>query len=391
MQEHRWISNKDADEIVCRLQQSGCTDTRVVQQFLDAISGVKDYSLTDNTQQGNIKRIFEKECFKQHGGAGQSSFSISIEDMISIFWESVFRDLPNAKTHGSTVNTRLVKGQDSAAVRQTNCNPINWLKMRGVMGIRNAINKIYSKYLFQTCDDCGHQAKPNSVESTTLICPKCSSQDTVEHWPDGTSMYRSTKERKCNTCGGMWKREFAYACTCGSANVHIESRFNNAIDTIDETADGLPTIEERHVGVDLDSELVGLIAKVYSSLPTNPDPKCDATNTKTRAILDILCNSPTSSDICSKCVARAPVVCSEQCHSVNCIHSKVPDPKQTCGATSFSLISCINYNKKLGEYQGVSATLSSRYFIKYIEEHRDDDLCSSLHRLLSSRGLLNGN
>lgn len=361
------------------------------------VSGVKLYSISDNARQGNIKRIFEKECHRYYSRNNDySNFSMNLDDIVSIFWETVFKYLHNAEATGTDVETRLVKGQGSQKVRPTNSNPINYLKMCGVMGVRNAINKVYNRNLLQVCDDCGHRSKADSREVEGKDCPKCNSKDTVEYWPDGNSTYKATKERKCNGCANIWKRKFTYVCAeCLSINVHIESRFDGKEDGIYDVATDDPTVEEKYVAVEMDAEIQTLINGTYNTLPINPDPNALPTDTKARAILDVLFDPIVSADICKKCVMKASLVCEEKCGNAGCTHNKVKNPKETCGAERFSLESCINYSKKIGEYHGVSATLSSRrlktirkYFVKYVSENRHIDLCDSLYSLLKRQGKL---
>ncbi len=380
-------------------------DPEAMQQMMDMLSGVSAYVVGDMGRQGAIKRLFEKECKRYYTRNNDySNFSINLDDIVSIYWETIFKDLPEAKVFGTMVTTRAVKGQDQSnaagIVRKTNANPINWLKMRGTMGVRNAINKIYNQNLIQVCDDCGHKSKADSREVDSIACPKCASKNTLEHWPDGNSTYKATKERSCLECKEVWKRRFAYVCAgCLSTSVHIESRFDSKDAETYDLANEEPTIEERYVEQELEEEVKTIIAGTYSALPLNPDPLASPTDTKARAILDVIFDPIVSKDICNKCIAKADSVCSVSCPEFkttkSCIHFKMKNPKQTCGAESFSLDKCINYSKKIGDYHGVSATLSSRriqtirkYFIKYVSENRNIDLCDSLYSILKKQGKL---
>lgn len=372
---------------------------------MDLVSGVSAYSISDPSRQGIIKRLFEKECKRYYTRNNDySNFSINLDDVVSIFWEAIFKDLPTAKAFGAMVTTRAVVGQTADAgggiVRPTNANPINWLKKRGVMGVRNAINKVYNHNLIQVCDDCGHRSKADSREVDSKVCPKCASLKTLEHWPDGNSTYKATKHRKCLSCTHVWQRKFAYVCAkCLSMGVHIESRFDGKEDAVYDLPTSELTIEDQYVEQELEAEVQTIISGTYAALPLNPDPMASPTDTKARAILDVIFDPIVSKDICSKCVIKADSVCIELCEAFKntrkCTHDKVKNPKQTCGAESFSLDKCINYSKKIGEYHGVSATLSSRriqtirkYFIKYVSENRDIDLCDSLYNLLKKQGKL---
>ncbi len=398
------MGNQQADQIVARVQSAilnKTPDAAAMQELMDLVSNVPSYSVADLARQGMIKRLFEKECKRHYSRNNDySNFSINLDDIISIFWETIFKDLPDAQVTGTVVNTRVVKGQDNIAERATNCNPINWLKSRGVMAVRNAINKIYNRNLVQVCDECGHQSKATSKEINSKHCPTCKGANTLEHWPDGNSTYKSTKHRKCLDCSAIWQRKFSYVCSdCLSTNVHIESKFENREDAIYDLALDEPTIEERYLEQELEAEVQTIIKGTYDTLPLNPDPTSLPTETKARAILDVIFDPVVAKDICSKCVSKSDDICSVKCadfkNTKQCIHFKIKDPKQTCGADSFALDKCVNYSKKIGEYHGVSATLSSRriklirkYFVKYVSENRDIDLCDSLYTLLKRRGKL---
>lgn len=372
---------------------------------MDLVSGVTAYTINNPARQGVIKRLFEKECKRYYSRNNDySNFSINLDDVVSIFWETIFKDLPSAKAFGTVVTTRAVVGQTAdvggGIVRPTNANPINWLKKRGIMGVRNAINKIYNHNLIQVCDDCGHRSKADSREVDSKVCPECTSQLTIECWPDGNSAYKANKYRKCLTCSNIWQRKFAYVCAkCLSTDVHIESRFDSKEDIVHDLPTEELNIEEQYVEQELEAEVQIIISGTYAALPLNPDPLASPTDTKARAILDVIFDPVASKDICSKCSLKADSVCSELCsgfkNTRKCEHLKIKNPKQTCGAESFSLDRCINYSKKIGEYHGVSATLSSRriqtirkYFIKYVSENRDIDLCDSLYNLLKKQGKL---
>jgi hypothetical protein len=366
--EKNWTSNETADEVVSSIQESKAPSQQMIQKLLDLVSGVPSYKISNQMRQGVIKRAFERECRKAGPtGIDYSNFSVSFDDVISTFWEAVFAHLPLAKTRGSTVSTRVVKGQPETD-RQTNCNAVNWLRMHGIMGVRNAINKVYAKNLIQVCNDCGHRAKATSKESNTKSCPECLSVNTIEFWPSRSSTYKSVKERKCNDCGKTWKRKFTYACAkCLSVNVHIESIFDNKDDLVYEVSVDT-TVEDEHINMEMELESQKLISGLYNTLPLNPDPNSDRANTKSREILDIIFKPEISKDICAKCTLN-------------------------CGADSFSMDKCTNYSKRIGEYQGVSATLSFRRiktirncFIKYVTENQSNDLCASTYAKMVDQG-----
>jgi hypothetical protein len=376
-----WISNEHANEMVSKVQSALETKTSKPQdigELMSLVVNVPSYKIADQSRQGVIKHIYKKEYHRIKLVGDYSNFSLSFDDIISIFWESVFKYLPLAKTRGSVVNTRAVKGQLDADIRQharaTNCNPINWLRTRGILGVRNAINKTYNKNLIQICDECGHKSRADSREVNTQACPKCLSVNTIEYWPDNSSTYKSTKKRICQDCKSTWRRKFAYVCAkCLSVCVHIESIFDNkSIELCDISVDD--TIEDEHVDLETDDEIKKIISGLYEALPLNPDPN-NKTTTKTREVLDILFKPEVSADICAKCAFKAS------------------GSNKTCGADSFSMDRCLNYGLHISEYQGVSSALAARrikiirkYFIKYIMDNQHNDLCASTYKQLKIRG-----
>ena len=410
----KWVDNEVANEVVTKVKNSILNNTRdndSIQEMMNLIIGVKSYRIENLSNQGIIKKLFDRECKKCTNNNNYSNFSIDFSDIVSIFWENVFKDILKAEVQGTIVNTRVVKGQDTSneAVfkskdglnfisRSTQCNPINWLRWRGVMGVRNAINKIYNKNLLQICEDCGHSGTADSREVESTACTKCKSSDTKEYWPNGSSTYKSTKYRICTQCSNTWRRKFSYICSnCLSTNVRIATRFDSKEDTIYNTPSNDCRADELFVISEPEVEIESIIFGVYKSLPTNPNQP--GVETRARAILDILFDPKVSRDICSQCSFNAKDMCAIKCTKFNetkhCEHNKVKDPKQTCGAQKFELDKCINYAKKISQFHGVSANLSNRrmkivrkYFVKYIMSHRHNDLCESVYNLLKKSGKL---
>jgi len=405
-----WVKNKVADEVVQRVKETINTsvDRKALASMMDLVSGVQNYNIRDPYRQGHIRKIFDKERAKHKGGRGINTINLTvdIDDVISTFWQHVFKYLPQAATTGEMVSVRVVGGQDnvgppvledsSAGInmvsRSTNCNPAHYLRNAGLMGVRNLLNSTYRHNLMHVCDDCGINSGTSPVEVSD-ICPKCQSTDTIKYWPDGNSSYRAKKTRKCNTCEHQWTRQFTRKCSkCGSVNIRTEARCQAEDDKISQLPGDESSAESELVNQEYERELVTLIDNIAASLPTDPrNPKAIS---RTMEIFDIMMRPNAGKAICKMCVASAPLICVE-CTEPTCTHQKVPDPEVTCGAESFALTKCINFSKKIGQYHKCSASLAARrvkkvrqYVIKYIQANKDQDICTALNILLRRCDLL---
>jgi len=350
-----------------------------IQQLMDLVSGVENYSIGHTTKQGIIKKFYNKELNKLN----RENPIMSMQDAVSVFWESVFKYLSRAQTTGEEVQVRIVTGQNTStqsntATRKTKCNPIHYLRNMGIMGIRNVVNKSYRRNLIQICEDCSTISSVTSTEvAESKICPECKSSTSKKIWPSGSSTYKSKKSRVCEPCGTIWTRQFSKSCyNCKSVNVKIESRLireneivNNVVDD-NTNADAL-SIQEGEIEY---NEIVSNIRKFLPSDPNNPGG-----TSRTKEIYDMITNSSKGEDICKKCVISA--------------HG---NKKLSCGATSFNINKCINFNKKIGEYHNCSASLSARrikkirqYVSKYIMEHKNiNDTHEAMYILLKKVGCL---
>lgn len=411
-----WVDNNKADNIVRLVQQSilaGTSDKKSIQTMMDLISGVERYSISDHRRQGIVKRVFDSENsrFRSNKNFASSNFSIDIDDVISTFWESVFKYVTRASATGATVPVRVVNGQPSSVVelvgglsftnRGTNCNPIHYLRKMGIMGVRNLINATYRRGLMQICDDCGESTAATKIEIKDSCCPQCSNINISVYWPNGSSSYGTKKQNKCQQCLHTWSRKFAYACAkCKSTNTKIESRFDLSDEAADNVASYEMSADEAISREQMIRELDNVLKEIYDFLPK--DPEDPTRKSRTMEIFDILVNAKSiqqekwlAKDICQKCIFNAPKICVMKCGHPNCIHEKQPDPKISCAATSFDLSKCINFSKKIGEYHGVSASLTARRvgkiracFIRYIKNNRDIDVCDSIYILLEQHNLL---
>jgi hypothetical protein len=401
-----WVSNEEADRVISavhNLTKINKLDTKTIQHMMDLIVSVENYNIDNIHKQGIISKIFNKEKLNGHNGKTVSNhFGYDIKDMISIFWEEVFKSLPKAEVRGTNVSVREVEGilkpddqpnNNGYKIRQTNCNPIYYLRNRGVMAVRNALNESYRTNIKQICNSCGTQQASTTSEAKSNICPKCKSTDTVKYWPDGHASYKSKKGRRCNLCGNIWTRVFGHICyKCGSDDMRADSKLISQDDTILQMASNLEQADTVLITEESEARLDKILDEIYKALPT--DPKNPTIETKTQEVFRLLIYPSASKEMCKRCNEAAPKVCEEKCEQSGCQHIKIPDPNVCCGAESYNN-RCINYSKKIGEYHNCSASLAARrvkkvreYFIRYIVANKEDMDCETLYKLLDKYGLL---
>jgi hypothetical protein len=200
----------------------------------------------------------------------------------------------------------------------------------------------------------------------------------------------SRKSRECKECGNTWRRKFVRACCkCGSQNISMDSKIISQDDLLNlvpaenEYIDDLMLLQK-------ETKIVHLLEDMYKSLPTNPqDPLLD---TKSQEIFRILVYPNASSEICRQCNQTAPKVCEIMCDKFklnrSCEHNLIVNNKYCCGEASFNP-NCVNYSKKIGEYQKCSASLAARrvkkiriHIKKYIIAHKKDPLCNELYEAM---------
>lgn len=407
MTKREYLSNDIADEIVRKMQAarlSNTHDAATTQKFMELVSGVDGYNIYDMARQGVISKYFNREIRTPYNNEIPSNFSMSFEDIVSIFWEQAYKALSDAKMTGDDVSVRVVSGQTSDApiskingidrsIRVTLCNPINYIRKNAITKTRNVITNAYSRALTQECQDCGHSSSPRKNECATN-CSKCLSSDTKESYPDGTSMYRSKKIRSCNKCGHTWARKFKYTCQiCLSTNVTLEQRTKGIDESILQIPGDLPTTEESRILKEKNSEVTTLLRRIRNSLPK--DPQDSSSKTVGQEIFDMFIDPEVGRAVCTLCIENAKMTCKDKCGNNACTHEKIKDPEYTCGSKTFSLGTCINYTKRLSDYYGCSTSLTSRrvkrnrlYAIRYIVKHKDThDLCDSIYNMLKQRGI----
>lgn len=405
-----WVSNVVANQVVADVQNSlkqNRTDSKSMQTLMDLISGVEKYKLGNHRKQGLIRKIWDRERRNQ---SSSNSFGLDLDDVISVFWETVFKYLPRAETTGNIVSVRLVEGQHGDAgttvtkngvamtARATKCNPVNYLKHMGITGIRNMLNKSYRKHIIQVCGACGNSSSVMSVEEHASSCPSCKSANTEKYWPSGNSSYKSRKGRRCLDCHHAWDRRFNRQCfRCGSDDVHTDAMVINQDDTMFQQADDSDTAEQTLVANEVENEMSKLLDAIYKSLPT--DPKNPAVATRTHDVFNLLTRPEASKDMCKQCVFKAPKVCEKKCDVFKkmkmCEHDLIPDPNISCGGESMFAAKCVNYSKKIGEWHGVSASLASRrvkkvrqYVSRYVMANKTHPAYDTLHKLLVKHEVL---
>jgi hypothetical protein len=131
-----------------------------IADFMDSVSGVDNYKLSDHSRQGHIRSMFAKELIAEQ-------FLLDFDDIISIFWKGVFEQLDKAKLWGETVEIRAPGVERE--FRPTSNNPIHFLRYHGRMSVRNHITALYRKNLEQGCPVCGHRTSIKNNKE----CPKC--------------------------------------------------------------------------------------------------------------------------------------------------------------------------------------------------------------------------
>lgn len=149
------IDNEYANELLISFRKG-----RRIQEFMDAVTGIKNYRLDNPNKQGCIRNIFAKELIADQ-------FLIELDDIISIFWKGVFESVDRAKLWGEKIKT--LNNKD---MRKTNKNPIHWLRTQGSFAVRNYINSLYRKNLQQCCSTCGYTIAVRKNK----MCNKCNGE-----------------------------------------------------------------------------------------------------------------------------------------------------------------------------------------------------------------------
>ena len=149
------VENDRANELLIAFRKG-----QRIQEFMDAVSGVENYKLSDLSRQGCIRGRFAKELVKDQ-------FLLELEDIISMFWQGVFEHVDKARLWNDKVEIKN-PGKD-VEIRETNNNPIHYLRCHGEYAVRNYITGLYRKNLQQSCMACDYTC---SIQNDKT-CKKC--------------------------------------------------------------------------------------------------------------------------------------------------------------------------------------------------------------------------
>lgn len=377
----------DADQIVMDAQAfvsefGSDRHGEPIQALLNAVSGVSTYRMGGGDQ-GYIARKFMGERI-------ENNHVVDFGSVVSHFWNGVFKYLPKAVRTGDEVQARDAEiGSHATAPKQhgrtyqrraTKMPPLTFLRMQGVASARKYITECYKRALRQQCLDCGTVQTLGTTKEFDDGCPKCKSMDSA--MIAGVMRRRTRKCSNCQLvrpctikrlCGHPKEAKdgsIVYEGGCGSTEIIVvqSEEFISSDREKWESTLGADTKdpEVEYIQNELTNDSAEFAKACLQSMPSDPrDPTGDS---QSRKILRILTVPSDGVDICKKCVTSAPTVCSKGCGKADCAHSRMADPRQSCGASSFSLASCVNYSRKLGEHLGYTPSLANRRVAK-VREH----------------------
>lgn len=331
------IDNAVADDIITRVRSG---DEEAKRILVDLVSGSQNYTPLNTHHQFKIVGSFNKEIV---GG-------IDINELVSVFWDGVFTAVDKARTIGSTITDGT----------KTQCNPLNYIKLYGITQVRKYLNTVYRKGMMNFCDNCNSTVAVKSVEVETK-CKCGSSESSALHF---RNRYRSKRMRKCSLCGELRNRRFERVCTaCQSNNVRLVSRIVE-IEKTKLTYNNIDTIND----FDTSKHIEELLVSFMNSFPKSGD-------TKVKTVAKILVGDDISYEVCKLCKKTA---------------DDANNQKYCCGSEKIELTRCINFSKRIAAYFGCSATLTVNrvkrvraYFIKFLSDNVDNDLCYNLKQDLS--------
>lgn len=253
------IENCAANELLLSVRKG-----EKIQEFMDAVSGVKNYRLDDHNRQGHIRGKFAKEIISEQ-------FLLDFDDIISVFWYGVYEHLDKAKLYGDKIIIKTPNGDSNTQEIQN--NPINFLICHGRYAVRNYINSLYRKNLEQGCQKCGFR----SAIKKDKRCPKCGALM--------SSLYKFTED--------------------DSDSIESDVQISN--------------IDQKEISYKLYNLLVEFSNKVLGK------------HTRAYQIMQILIEPDASRDMCAAC--------------------------GLCGADTFDIDMCTNYNANIGRWLGVNKTM----------------------------------
>lgn len=403
-----------------------------IQALMDAVSGVSSYKMGDRHNQGYIYKKFMTERI-------DSNHIIDFDELVGKFWLGVFDYLDSALPQGTKIAKReeyLKNGHGKVpvsiqkrhgrfySVKSTMMDPIVYLRSRGLAYARKYVIQCYKERLRQECQDCG---TINTIGSTFEIqepCPKCGSR--ISELQAGFMRRRTrrcgqldSKSKVINGCGhtrpaklkricgrpvadadGIVKKtnDGRYECVggCGSFNVNLiqaEKYSSEEHDVTDdggeddiESVSGFTDPEDSVSQSEAASDASAFASACVTALP--PDPRDPTGDSQSRKILRVLVEPGASLDMCKSCNKMAIMVCVDGCGESTCTHSKVPDPKMSCGSRTFSFEDCVNYSKKIGDYFGYTASLANRRVAK-VREHVLTFAQNNKHKYTTAKFIVN--
>jgi hypothetical protein len=157
------VENDYANQLLIGIKKGQC-----LHKFMDAVSGVENYKISDLRRQGVIRGAFSSEIIADQ-------FILNLDDIISVFWTGVFSKIPDTKLYKEMIIIKDCNG--NTIKRPTNKNPIHFLRSHGIMTVRNHINSLYRKNLQQYCNVCGYKC---SIRNSK-ICSKCKNEMIVTY------------------------------------------------------------------------------------------------------------------------------------------------------------------------------------------------------------------
>jgi hypothetical protein len=377
---------------------------RQLQALMDIVSGIQGYRMDSKCPQGIIHQFLFAERI-------ENNHVIDYDVVISHFWQGVFEYLPNAMLRGTKVMVRkaaLPTTDGSVTVelsiskhgrdyeeRETKMPPVNYLRMQGRAAMRKFVNSCYKTRLRQQCNSCGRTGSLGVQKEEDKGCPKCKSINSK--MLAGVMRRRSRACLDCGhvrfttmkrVCGHPREKEdgtIEYVDGCGG--VDVQTLQTEEYLTDHEKWDGVlgedghdPEVHIIHN--ELEKDASEFVQACIGSMPRDArDPNGDS---QTRKILRILVDPQDGAKICKDCRDDSDSVCAQSCADPLCDHDRMPDPKQSCGAKTFSLSECINYSKKIGDHLGYTASLANRRVAK-VRKHAAEFARQNGRRFVTAR------
>jgi hypothetical protein len=388
------MDDKQAEIVIAEAKNHVKTTKRTtgspIQALQDAVADVDGYRMASNTNQGYIfRRLLHDRLDYNH--------LIDQDVLISHFWFGVMNALLRAEVAGAEVPVRydgtepvtvtsVTSSGTKYYIRATQMSQLSYLRNTGLAYARRYIDRTCRERLRQQCLDC-HQINP--VGTTREYDNGCSCGSYESSLRSG---WMKKRTRVCKSCGKARHVRMERVCGtpkmdggnvvfsngCGSEAVKLitvekyagseaeEAVFANLVDEFaGSQEDGL-------IESEIHDDMNRFVTECERAMPKDPNDKTG--DSKNRRIFRILVVPNEGADICRKCHENSPKL------------DGVPDPKSCCGATNFSLTSCINYSKKIGEYMGFTPTLANSR-VKKIRKHTEQFATKNQNRFTTARYL----